>query len=498
MAEKGSAYIDILIGLAVLLIALSSLVPLFVLAIDTVKDNEFKTIAQELAAKEIEAIKGLDYDDIGTPQGNPEGILEPNRAEEVNGKNFSISCQVKWVDDPSDGQVPDDVDPRDYKEVTVKVTWSTALKTNSLSLSTLIARESQEALPLGGNLVVLVKDSAGIPLANARVDLTSGPDAPKHDFTDEEGRILFPLLQVGNYEVEASLPEYVPSPNLNPQSTTITAGQTNYLEFILEKPAQLTVKLLDPWNQLITKRSHLTLSHPDAGQITTTSPNGLFEFSELFPGIWEVTNAKAASYEPTSGPVVETKYGEPALLELILIPRPSGNLHITVYQAETSETIAQATIKLTNLDTSETADGQTNQQGIFEISLEAGTYLLEVSKEGYNPSSQNVEVYPSENQFLDVYLTPQPSGGSLLVRTESLRNGRPINNIRIRVIGSQYDAEKITGSFQPGEALFENLEPGYYRVYRWSTWRRRWVHQRWVWVQANQMSTVVYRLGFRY
>ncbi len=498
MTEKGSAYIDILIGLAVLLIALSSLVPLFVLAIDTVKDNEFKTIAQELVTKEIEAIKGLNYDDIGTPQGNPEGILEPNHAEEVNGKNFAINCQVKWVDDPSDGQVPDDIDPRDYKQVTVKVTWSTALKTNSLSLTTLITRESQEALPLGGNLVVLVKDSAGTPLANARIDLTLGPDTPKHDFTDDEGRVLFPLLQAGSYEVEASLNQYVPSPNLNPQSTTITAGQTSYLEFILEKPAQLTVKLLDPWNQLITKRSHLTLSHPDAGQITTTSPNGLFEFNELFPGIWEVTKAKAASYEPTSGPVIETKYGEPAVLELVLIPRPSGNLHITVYQAETSETISQADTNLTNLETSEAVEGQTNQQGIYEVSLEAGTYLLEVSKEGYNPSSQNVEVYPSENQFLDVFLTPKPSGSSILVRTESIRNGQPIDNIRIRVIGAGYDAEKVTGSFQPGEALFEDLDPGYYHVYRWSSWHRRWVDHRGAWVRVNQVSKVVYRLDFRY
>ncbi|MFQ5575198.1 MAG: hypothetical protein ACE5E0_06200, partial [Terriglobia bacterium] len=70
-------------------------------------------------------------------------------------------------------------------------------------------------------------------------------------------------------------------------------------------------------------------------------------------------------------------------------------------------------------------------------------------------------------------------------------NRSPVNNVWVRAQGTDYDRWKRTGSYGRGKALFDDLESGRYRVFRWR-WRSGWVEGRSVTVSAGQRTTVIY------
>ncbi len=489
--ERGATYVDILVAVTILLFVTSSLIPLFVFGADTVQSNFLKSAAKEIATKEMEKVKSLSYDDVGTPGGNPDGILEPVKSEVVNGHQFQIETRVTWVDDSSDGTLPDDPDPRDYKKVTIIVRWSTAFRNYSYTLTSLLAREAHEPIFPGGHIVAnVVSYPDNSPQANVRINLLTGPSAPRYDYTDEEGEVIFPLVEAGNYEVGITSPlGYTALPET--QETSVGVGEAKYVTFYLAQPGTLTVRLVDPFHNLITKHSRLSISHPLGTQITTQGPDGEFVFDFLFPGVWSVDEAWASSYESTSGASVEVISGQSHTLEVVLNPQPSANIHLTAYDAVTSQPLPEATVTLTNIDTSETITGVTNNQGIYEDSMDAGTYELVVSKDGYESYSQTIDLPPSQNTVVDAYLNPLAQTGAIRVRTQRWWNSSPRNNVPIRVIGpGGYDRIQRTGDYAPGETLFSDLEPGTYEVYRrWSKW---WINLRVVQVNAGETAYVLY------
>jgi len=489
--ERGFGYVDILVAVTILLLVTMSLTSLFVHEFKSIQSNVEKTTAKEIVAQEMEKIKSLSYDDIGMLHGNPEGILEPSKTIEKDNRQFQLETRVKWEDDPSDEIFPQDSDPRDYKKVAITVSWDGIHNNQSYKLTNFFARESQPPLPAGGNIVALVNhypDNA--PAENVKVNLLSGPFTPKYDYTNENGQIIFPLIAEGTYEAGIDSPMgYSGTPES--QETTIGVGNTEYVQFYIARSSSLTVRLVDPSDNLIDKHSRLALSHPLGIEITAEESNGEFQFDDLFPGIWVVDEAWAASYEPTSGDTIEVESGESNIFKIVLTPRPPANIHLTVYDNITGDPIDNAAISLTNVETSENITGTTNTQGIYENSMDAGTYELIVSKDGYETYSNTMTLPPSENTVLDVFLEPEAQVGAIRVRTERRWNHAPRNNISIRVIGTNgYDHIQQTGDYAPGETLFTDLEPGAYDVSL--KWGSSWIAHRNVQVNADETAYVLY------
>jgi hypothetical protein len=490
--QAGYGLIEILIALSVLLIATTSLIPAFVLSAETSKRNETRTIAYNIAQEEIEKIKNLPYDDVGLINGNPPGVLEPDVDKKVAGLPVHIKIRIRWVDDESDDVAPADSDPRDYKKVTVWVTWQTLLQKNTLSLSTIISRQSKEQIALGGNILVTVKRLNGDPIEDAKVEITTGPSAPITDWSDEKGECFFPMLKEseseGDYTVTVSKPGLIAQSNLSTQTTTVKNGEIRYLEFIMEPPGQLIVKLVDPLGEIIEKPSKIKLVHPDAGTLNFNEKRGYFVINDIFPGTWEIY-PHAASYESPEEPTIVTITSlYTTEIEITLKPKPQGELHLEVYDNATKEPVPNAKVVITNLQTQDSIEAETNVQGILETQLEVGEYQLEITKTGYLTFIQSFTIKESGNTFLTIYLNKAEKYGAILVRTEYV-DGSPRNNVWVRVLGNRYRKILKTGTYAPGEALFNNLKPGTYLVYKWK-WG--WRNLRVVIVEAGQQTKVIY------
>lgn|GEM_PF-2077109 len=490
--EYGFTFADILVGLTILSLTLVSVVPLFALSAKVVATSEAELSAVNLANKELEKVRSLDYDSVGTVGGNPTGVVVADRDQTFDDKLFHIKTRINWVDGEFDGKHPDDSDPRDYKKIVITVSWSGDIPANNdVQVSTLISRESKERVATGGNIEISVKDAAGNPLEDVHIQITTGPSSPTGDWTDSEGKALFYLLdpseEEGDYTVSASKDGWTVRPDDQNQTCTVIINQTRTLEFILAKPGGLEVNLFDPSGNLVGKHSSITLISTELGSHESTSQDGSFSISDLFPGSYDLT-AWATSYEQSEPMAIEINPDAVTRIDITLNPMPTGSLRLNVYDEDTGSPIANADVRIINESTGNETIGATDNYGVYEDDFEVGNYEIEISKDGYQSHTQNAVVVTSQSTDLDVYLQDAVSYGSIQVRAQQ-RNGSPRNNIRIRVAGSGYDAEKVTGSYSDGEVLFENLSPGTYRVYRW---RWGWRDQNTVQVVAGQRTRVVY------
>ncbi|HEX21506.1 MAG TPA: carboxypeptidase regulatory-like domain-containing protein, partial [Actinobacteria bacterium] len=361
--EKGFAFIDSIIALTILLVSVLALTSLFVFATNISENNKLKTIAVNLAGQKIEKIKSLQFSDVGLENGNPPGLLQHNISQTVNGIVFNIKTQVRWVDDASDGLTPQDSDPRDYKQATVDVSWQAGSLPGVFKLSTAIAKQSEDQIAQGGNIDVIVKDTAGALLEDAKVDITTGPSSPVNDWTDAAGKVFFAMLQasntVGDYSLTVSKSGYIVRPDLVLQTTTIANGETRSLEFIMAKPGSLSVTLVDPLGNTIQKQSKLTLNNPDSGQVKFNQPNGYFDIQQMFPGSWEVIPF-ATSYDYTGAPItVEILPNNSASLTITMTPKPQGELKLNVYDGVTGNKIPDDDVTITDIATSDAITAKT-------------------------------------------------------------------------------------------------------------------------------------------
>jgi hypothetical protein len=78
-----------------------------------------RTLAQQAAQEEIESIRRLPYESVGTVSGNPPGSVEPSRSIAVPGLQATVRTRIQYVSDPTPTSYATQAN---YKRVTVTVT----------------------------------------------------------------------------------------------------------------------------------------------------------------------------------------------------------------------------------------------------------------------------------------------------------------------------------------------------------------------------------------
>lgn len=488
--ENGSALLELIISMTILAAMMLSLLPALTFITQATVSTKIRTIGYNVAVKEAEKIKSLNYDDVGVAGGNPAGAVTADKDVRQEGVNFHIKTRIKWVDDSDDNLTPLDQDPRDYKKITVTASWTFGKIAKNASISTIISRESMEQISTGGNIKVIVKDNDQVPIDDAQVHITTGPSSPINDFTDEMGETFFALLDPsqteGDYSISVEKNDYVVHPQMQNLTTTVTTNETRTLEFLIDKPGFLNVTLVDDeTGETINEPSQLSLSFSGT-TVELTGESGIFSTQRLFPGVWEVIGS-SSSHDTSSPATVEITRDNTESTTIRLGKKKKGNMHLQVFDNVTRESVPYNNIAIKRVDTTEIINAQTNVEGILEIQLLQVSYDVEVSKSGYQTKVTRVDITHPGNTFVDVFLDQAVVKGSLLVKTlNQNRTFKP--DVLIRVIGPSYDRQGRTDS--NGELLFNNLNAGRYTVYRWS-WGWRYANR--VNVITGQQSTVSYR-----
>ncbi len=272
--SSGFSYLEIIIGIAVLSIIAHAFFTLINATYYFIGLSRAQSTARALANQQMETIRNLPYDDVGTVGGIPSGPIEQNDQKTINNQTYSIQTTVIYVDDPFDGTAPADLLPSDYKRVRIKTTWSGPFATeDGITLLTNIVPRGVESIIGGGTLAILVFDSTGQPVPQADVTIranTANPPVDLNLFTDNNGNLILPgappctacyeiTVTKSGYSTDQTVSSSVVENPLIPFQTVLESELTQ-VSFAIDKTSQVTLQTKSYPDQLPLPNTQLTIT----------------------------------------------------------------------------------------------------------------------------------------------------------------------------------------------------------------------------------------------
>ena len=248
---------EVVVGIAIMSAVFWSIFGVLRLSIEVIFNNKAKVGALALANEQIEFLRSLSYDSVGTIGGIPSGNIPQNETISLNNIDYNRRTFIQYVDDPKDGEGGSDENgiTADYKRVKIEVSWVNHEKNKSVSLITNIVPKSMESVDGGGTLVVNVFDALGFPVVGATVHIENNDLAEPISidaFTNIDGLVIFPgSPAASNYEITVTKSGYSTSRthgiegenvNPNPGHLTVVEGEKTTASFSIDLLSNKTVK----------------------------------------------------------------------------------------------------------------------------------------------------------------------------------------------------------------------------------------------------------------
>lgn len=231
-------------AIVLLVILVTGTIQFFASATNRVMDSETRSLLHQIASEEIENIRAMPYESIGTVLGSPSGDLLDVENKTVESVPVEIKREVILVTDPSySGPFPGN-----YRRVTVIVKATDSEALDSMQLSTLVAGGAN-----GGTLDITVADAAGEPVPDARLRIENHHLVPNVNIytsairTDSQGHLLVPGRtpdSTNSYYVTATKTGY--NSAATPQGQVVNTG-TPYtvVQLTIDRLSSLTIHLTD-------------------------------------------------------------------------------------------------------------------------------------------------------------------------------------------------------------------------------------------------------------
>ncbi len=260
-AMRGMTLIDVIVGVALMLMVFLSLFAAFKLSIDLVHNTKAKAGAIALMTAKMEYVRGLPYENVGTVGGIPAGPLEQLEQQTLNGITYTVRTLIQYVDAPEDGLGGSDTNgiTADYKSVKIETLWIIRGQSRSTLAVTRVSPHGIESLTSGGTLRVNVFDAVAAPLVGASVRIQNSTTNPLIDITvstDVSGSVAFPGAPASaGYKITATKSGYstaqtydatVGNPSPNPGHAAVSNQQTTTLSLAIDLLGSLQVITLDP------------------------------------------------------------------------------------------------------------------------------------------------------------------------------------------------------------------------------------------------------------
>ena len=212
---RGFTLIDVLVGTALLLIVFSGIFGAYRLGLQTLTQSQHRVVATATANEFLEMAHNLPYGEVGVQGGYPEGFFPASQLVTRNGADYTLSIDISYVADDSDGLVaPDDACINDYKRMLVTASWQGRFPGEVYGAGDIAPQNQiQECEDAGGLLRLQIFDALGIPVSNASITVedttTSLTDVCA---TDAQGvcQLLLPVFPPGgeNYKIQVAKTGY--------------------------------------------------------------------------------------------------------------------------------------------------------------------------------------------------------------------------------------------------------------------------------------------------
>jgi Carboxypeptidase regulatory-like domain len=295
-AEAGIGLVEAVIAMSLFLIAGTALSDVLASSATSHGFAVDMTLGQEAADAQIEDVRALPYDSVGTTNGNPPGSVSPSQSAAslgVTGLAATVTTSIHFVGDG----VPDGYNSTtNYKQVVVSVTRNSDGH-NLATESTYIAPPTRA--PYGGisqvALGVNVTDVGdNQPVSGVPIALQTGPSAPRNDTTDTNGGVLFAGMTANPssgptayYNVVPTLPPGYVEMSGDVKQAQLGPGQITNLSIRVYQPATIYVHLTSGGSDY-TGNATVTVT-PKAGAAQNYSvggdPGGQYTIPNVNPNV---------------------------------------------------------------------------------------------------------------------------------------------------------------------------------------------------------------------
>jgi type II secretory pathway pseudopilin PulG len=308
--EGGFTVVEMLLAMMLFLIVSAPLAGVLSATAASQKLSRERTLAQQTAMGQIEAIRALPYASVGTVNGNPPGTVVAARIVNVTGLSANVVTQIQFVNDPTPTSY---VTQADYKRVTVSVSRTSDGKQLTKEVTYVAPPGSS---PYGGVNATIIKTTVvdyvlNTPVANASVSLATGPSAPRGDVTDSSGNVIFPALTANPtsgaqayYDISTTVPGYTTlKDDLSPAAAAhaqLAPGQTFNTVLRVYKPATINVLVnTAAGGGPYTGTATVTIGSPRTTQSFTVTGGSLsvnaLNGEPLVPGLAYTVSAQTAA-----------------------------------------------------------------------------------------------------------------------------------------------------------------------------------------------------------
>lgn len=339
-----------------------------------VYQSRMRILETSLLSDEIEIIKNLDYDLIGTDTAVPYGVLKTQKNILRNGANFTVTTTVRYVDDPYDGtstSTPADTNPNDFKMVEMIANCVGCNPLTPLTYSTFFTSPYSDQNASYGSLFIYVTDADGQPVSGADIGIVNNSTTPAINIgvvSDSEGwyRLLNTPTGTFAYNLNVTKSGYSsdytvapsvsnPNPVLPPRS--VTSHNVTLASFAIDRTGSINFKTLNSnctaaANASFAMRGDKLVGASPAvykyNNILTTNGSGEYDLNNLE---WDTYNlSSSGATHDIAGTIPMSPFnflpGANETVYLVMANHTPYSLLVKVKDASTGLPIAGATVSL--------------------------------------------------------------------------------------------------------------------------------------------------------
>lgn len=311
-ALRGMSFVDVIVGSALVLIVFVALFGILRASLMISGVAKARAGATAIADTQIEYIRALDYDLVGTVGGIPAGVVAATSTQVVNGITYDTRTLIVYVDDPADGLAALDTNTitTDYKQIKVEVTYTVRTTQRTVSVISNYAPASLETTTGGGTLSIAVVNAVGAPVPGATVAVVNSSTVPAVNFTtfsDATGLVQLPGAPTSTeYRIDVSKTGYssattyardATNQNPTPGYLTVVNNQTTTSTFAVDVLAPLTIRTLHPITSDATTDA-FTSAAQLANQTNTQVSGGALLLAQTGPDYALSGSARSTSVAP--------------------------------------------------------------------------------------------------------------------------------------------------------------------------------------------------------
>ena len=255
------SFVDVIVGSALVLIIFLAFFALLQSSVMVSGVSKAKAGATAVANSQMEYVRSLSYDAVGTVGGIPAGVVPQYATTTLNGLDYVARTFIAYADDPADGSGGADSNgiSTDYKQVRVEVTYFVRTEEREVSIISNVAPPSIETTVGGGTLRTTVVDATGLPVSGATVRVVNDETSPTIDVTtfsnisgvvDLSGAPASATYQIyvskDGYSSAQTYERVGTNQNPTPGYLTVAESQTTAGTFAIDLLSSLTIRTFSP------------------------------------------------------------------------------------------------------------------------------------------------------------------------------------------------------------------------------------------------------------